>query len=63
MNNHVVSVIAVILGLICFGLRSVEGGTVFMLIALWIEISSAWRFYRKYRQPRKPATTPTKPTE
>ena len=54
MQNHLISVIAVILALICFGLRSVEGGTVFMLIALWVEFSSAWKFYRKYRQPPKP---------
>ena len=53
MNNHVITVGLVLLCLASFGLGSVEGGLVFIGLALWIEFSAAYRFYRKYKQPRK----------
>ena len=53
MKNHIITVGLVLLCIIAFALGSVEGGLVFIGLALWIECSAAYRFYRKYKLPRK----------
>ena len=54
---HWVTIISVIMALVSFGFGSVPGGLVFMGLALWVEINSAWKLSRKYRAPaRKPGS-------
>lgn len=58
MSNHWSSVGSVVMALVSFAMGSPEGGAVFILLAVWLEVSAALSMKKKYKLPAKPAVKP-----
>jgi VIT1/CCC1 family predicted Fe2+/Mn2+ transporter len=57
MKKHILTIGAVVMALICFVLGSMQGGAIFMALAIWVEVSSVLKMSRKYK-PKKENTKP-----